>query len=256
MFIDTHTHLYVDAFDEDRDDVIKECISSSIDKLLLPNIDVQSISRLLTLAKSYPKTCYPMMGLHPCSVNSNFENDLEIIKKVLDENKFIAVGEIGIDLYWEKSTLSFQEEAFAIQIEWAKKKKLPIVIHARESYDEIFKVLDKYNDENLSGVFHCFTGTKNQANQIINYGNFKLGIGGVVTFKNGGLDNTLKDVAIEQIVLETDSPYLSPSPFRSKRNKSPYLIYIAEKLSEIYNCRLDEIANQTTKNALEIFKLD
>ena len=256
MFIDTHTHLYVDAFDEDRDDVIKECISSSIDKLLLPNIDVQSISRLLTLAKSYPKTCYPMMGLHPCSVNSNFENDLEIIKKALDENKFIAVGEIGIDLYWEKSTLSFQEEAFAIQIEWAKKKKLPIVIHARESYDEIFKVLDKYNDENLSGVFHCFTGTKNQANQIINYGNFKLGIGGVVTFKNGGLDNTLKDVAIEQIVLETDSPYLSPSPFRSKRNKSPYLIYIAEKLSEIYNCRLDEIANQTTKNALEIFKLD
>lgn len=256
MFIDTHTHLYVDAFDEDRDDVIKECISSSIDKLLLPNIDVQSISRLLTLAKSYPKTCYPMMGLHPCSVNSNFENDLEIIKKALDENKFIAVGEIGIDLYWEKSTLSFQEEAFAIQIEWAKKKKLPIVIHARESYDEIFKVLDKYNDENLSGVFHCFTGTKNQANQIINYGNFKLGIGGVVTFKNGGLDNTLKDVAIEQIVLETDSPYLSPSPFRGKRNKSPYLIYIAEKLSEIYNCRLDEIANQTTKNALEIFKLD
>jgi TatD DNase family protein len=256
MFIDTHTHLYVDAFDEDRDDVIKECISSSIDKLLLPNIDVQSIPRLLTLAKSYPKTCYPMMGLHPCSVNSNFENDLEIIKKVLDENKFIAVGEIGIDLYWEKSTLSFQEEAFAIQIEWAKKKKLPIVIHARESYDEIFKVLDKYNDENLSGVFHCFTGTKNQANQIINYGNFKLGIGGVVTFKNGGLDNTLKDVAIEQIVLETDSPYLSPSPFRGKRNKSPYLIYIAEKLSEIYNCRLDEIANQTTKNALEIFKLD
>lgn len=256
MFIDTHTHLYVDAFDEDRDDVIKECISSSIDKLLLPNIDVQSIPRLLTLAKSYPKTCYPMMGLHPCSVNSNFENDLEIIKKALDENKFIAVGEIGIDLYWEKSTLSFQEEAFAIQIEWAKKKKLPIVIHARESYDEIFKVLDKYNDENLSGVFHCFTGTKNQANQIINYGNFKLGIGGVVTFKNGGLDNTLKDVAIEQIVLETDSPYLSPSPFRGKRNKSPYLIYIAEKLSEIYNCRLDEIANQTTKNALEIFKLD
>ena len=256
MFIDTHTHLYVDAFDEDRDDVIKECISSSIDKLLLPNIDVQSIPRLLTLAKSYPKTCYPMMGLHPCSVNSNFENDLEIIKKALDENNFIAVGEIGIDLYWDKSTLSFQEEAFAIQIEWAKKKKLPIVIHARESYDEIFKVLDKYNDENLSGVFHCFTGTKNQANQIINYGNFKLGIGGVVTFKNGGLDNTLKDVAIEQIVLETDSPYLSPSPFRGKRNKSPYLIYIAEKLSEIYNCRLDEIANQTTKNALEIFKLD
>ena len=202
MFIDTHTHLYVDAFDEDRDDVIKECISSSIDKLLLPNIDVQSIPRLLTLAKSYPKTCYPMMGLHPCSVNSNFENDLEIIKKALDENKFIAVGEIGIDLYWEKSTLSFQEEAFAIQIEWAKKKKLPIVIHARESYDEIFKVLDKYNDENLSGVFHCFTGTKNQANQIINYGNFKLGIGGVVTFKNGGLDNTLKDVAIE-----LDCPY-------------------------------------------------
>lgn len=256
MFIDTHTHLYVDAFDEDRDDVIKECISSSIDKLLLPNIDVQSIARLLTLAKSYPKICFPMMGLHPCSVNSNFENDLEIIKKALDENNFIAVGEIGIDLYWDKSTLSFQEEAFAIQIEWAKKRKLPIVIHARDSYDEIFKVLNKYNDENLSGVFHCFTGTKDQANQILNFGNFKLGIGGVATFKNGGLNNTLKGISMEHIVLETDSPYLSPTPFRGKRNKSPYLIHIAEKLSEIYNCRLDEIANQTTKNALEIFKLD
>jgi TatD DNase family protein len=256
MFIDTHTHLYVDAFDEDRDDIIKECFSNSINKLLLPNIDVKSISPLLTLSKSYPGVCYPMMGLHPCSVNSNFEKDLEIIKKTLGENNFIAVGEIGIDLYWDKSTLSFQEEAFAIQIEWAKKKKLPIVIHARESYDEIFKVLNKYNDENLSGVFHCFSGDKAQAHQVINYGNFKLGIGGVATFKNGGLDKTLKDIAIEHIILETDSPYLSPSPFRGKRNKSPYLIYIAEKLSEIYNCKIDEIANQTTKNALEIFTLD
>ena len=256
MLIDTHTHLYVDSFDEDRDDVIKECISNSINKLLLPNIDIQSITRLLDLAKSYPKICFPMMGLHPCSVNSNFENDLEIIKKALDENKFIAVGEIGIDLYWDKSTLTFQEEAFAIQIEWAKKRKLPIVIHARESYDEIFKVLNKCNDENLSGVFHCFTGNLKQAEQIINYGNFKLGIGGVATFKNGGLDKTLKGIPMEQIVLETDAPYLSPVPFRGKRNKSPYLIYIAEKLSEIYDCKINEIANQTTKNALEIFKLD
>lgn len=256
MLIDTHTHLYVDSFDEDRDDVIKECISNSINKLLLPNIDIQSITRLLDLAKSYPKICFPMMGLHPCSVNSNFENDLEIIKKALDENKFIAVGEIGIDLYWDKSTLTFQEEAFAIQIEWAKKRKLPIVIHARESYDEIFKVLNKCNDENLSGVFHCFTGNPKQAEQIINYGNFKLGIGGVATFKNGGLDKTLKGIPMEQIVLETDAPYLSPVPFRGKRNKSPYLIYIAEKLSEIYDCKINEIANQTTKNALEIFKLD
>lgn len=256
MLIDTHTHLYVDSFDEDRDDVIKECISNSINKLLLPNIDIQSITRLLNLAKSYPKICFPMMGLHPCSVNSNFENDLEIIKKALDENKFIAVGEIGIDLYWDKSTLTFQEEAFAIQIEWAKKRKLPIVIHARESYDEIFKVLNKCNDENLSGVFHCFTGNPKQAEQIINYGNFKLGIGGVATFKNGGLDKTLKGIPMEQIVLETDAPYLSPVPFRGKRNKSPYLIYIAEKLSEIYDCKINEIANQTTKNALEIFKLD
>jgi len=256
MFIDTHTHLYVDAFDEDRDDVIKECLSNSIAKLLLPNIDVDSISSLLALSKAYPKICYPMMGLHPCSVDSNYEKALETIKNTLDQGNFISVGEIGIDLYWDKSTLHFQEESFAIQIAWAKEKKLPIVIHARESYDEIFKIIDKLNDDNLSGIFHCFTGNHKQAEQIINYGNFKLGIGGVATFKNGGLDNTLKGISMKHIVLETDAPYLSPVPFRGKRNKSPYLIYIAEKLAEIYGCKINEIANQTTKNALEIFKLD
>lgn len=256
MFIDTHTHLYVDVFDVDRNEIIKECLSNSIDKLLLPNIDVDSISPLLALSKAYPKTCYPMMGLHPCSVDSNYEKELETIKNTLDQGDFIAVGEIGIDLYWDKSTLHFQEESFATQIAWAKEKKLPIVVHARESYDEIFKIIDKLNDDNLSGIFHCFTGNHKQAEQIINYGNFKLGIGGVATFKNGGLDNTLKGIPIEHIVLETDAPYLSPVPFRGKRNKSPYLIYIAEKLSEIYGCKINEIANQTTKNALEIFKLD
>ena len=256
MFIDTHTHLYIEEFNEDRDVVIKECLSNSIHKLLLPNIDLNSISSLLKLSNLFPKTCFPMMGLHPCSVNSNYENDLISIKKTLDENDFIAVGEIGIDLYWDKSTLEIQEDAFATQINWAKEKKLPIVIHARESYNEIFNVLDKMNDNNLSGVFHCFTGNQKQAEKIIDYGNFKLGIGGVVTFKNGGLDKTLKNISLENLVLETDSPYLSPSPFRGKRNKSPYLIYIAEKLSEIYNCKINEIAEQTTKNALEIFNLD
>ncbi len=256
MFIDTHTHLYVDAFDEDRKEVIQECLSNSINKLLLPNIDIESIPSLLSLSKAYPKICYPMMGLHPCSVNLNYKKDLNTIKESLDKGGFIAVGEIGIDLYWDKSTLAIQEESFAIQIEWAKEKNLPIVIHARESYDEIFKVLNTLNDNNLSGIFHCFTGNNEQAEQIINYGDFKLGIGGVATFKNSGLGKTLKDISLKHIVLETDSPYLSPTPFRGKRNKSPYLIYIAEKLSEIYDCKIDEIARQTTKNALEIFTLD
>jgi len=197
-----------------------------------------------------------MMGLHPCSVKKGFENELSIIKNHLFNGKYSAVGEIGIDLYWDKSTLPMQQIAFKEQITWAKELNLPIVIHARESYQEIFDVIDEVHDNNLKGVFHCFSGNLDQAKKIINYGTFKLGIGGVVTFKNAGLDKTLKEISLEHLVLETDSPYLTPTPHRGKRNESSYLKLIAEKLVEIYNCNFDEIAETTTENAKIIFKLD
>ena len=185
-----------------------------------------------------------------------FENELSVIKNHLFNGNYTAVGEIGIDLYWDKSTLPMQLIAFKEQITWAKKLNLPIVIHARESYEEIFDVIDEVHDNNLKGVFHCFSGDLDQAKKIINYGTFKLGIGGVVAFKNAGLDKTLKEISLEHLVLETDSPYLTPTPYRGKRNESSYLKLIAEKLVEIYNCNFDEIAETTTENAKIIFKLD
>jgi TatD DNase family protein len=255
MFIDTHTHLYLPEFKAEIHALILSCIEQKIEKLFLPNIDKSTIDDLLSLSAKYPTVCYPMMGLHPCSVKENYSDELKAIEKSFDKNKYIAVGEIGIDLYWDSSTLAIQKEAFITQINWAKKWKLPVVIHARNSFDEIFEVLDEYNDDTLSGVFHCFTGDELQAKKIIAYNNFKLGIGGVVTFKNAGLDNALSNIELKHLVLETDSPYLSPVPFRGKRNESTNLIYIAEKLATIYNCSLDKIAIETTKNALDVFKL-
>lgn len=255
MLIDTHTHLYLSDFTSDIDSIITTCRNQNIEKFFLPNIDSSTVNDLLQLAANYPAVCYPMMGLHPCSVKENYKEELSKIEAELSSNKFIAIGEIGIDLYWDKSTLEIQKEAFITQINWAKKCSLPIVIHARDSFDEIFEVLDRHNDENLSGIFHCFTGNEDQANKIIAYKGFKLGIGGVVTFKNAGLDKTLQSIALKHLVLETDAPYLSPAPFRGKKNTSENLIYIAEKLASVYSCSLEKIANQTTKNALEIFKL-
>ena len=256
-FIDTHAHLYSNKFTEDKNDVINNAIQSGVLKMLLPNISSEYTDSMLELCKKFPENCFPMMGLHPCDVKiESMVKELLHVEEMLQKEKFIAVGEIGLDLYWDKSTLDLQKEAFRFQIELAKKHKLPIAIHVRDSFSEAIEIVEELNDENFSGVFHCFTGDHKQAEQIINYGNFKLGIGGVATFKNGGLDNTLKEISMEHIVLETDAPYLSPVPFRGKRNKSPYLIYIAEKLSEIYGCKINEIANKTTKNALEIFKLD
>ena len=255
MLIDTHTHLYLSDFTSDIDSIITTCRNQNIEKFFLPNIDSSTVNDLLQLAANYPAVCYPMMGLHPCSVKENYKEELSKIEAELSSNKFIAIGEIGIDLYWDKSTLEIQKEAFITQINWAKKWSLPIVIHARDSFDEIFEVLDRHNDEKLSGIFHCFTGNEDQANKIIAYKGFKLGIGGVVTFKNAGLDKTLQSIALKHLVLETDAPYLSPVPFRGKKNTSENLIYIAEKLASVYSCSLEKIANQTTKNALEIFKL-
>lgn len=255
-FIDTHTHLYSSQFDEDRDEIVLDCIEKGISKLLLPNIDLTSIDGMMYLVEKYPNTCYPMLGLHPCSVDKHVDDTLEKLEVYLTENhKFIAVGEIGIDLYWDKTFLIQQIKAFEIQINWAKKYNLPIVIHARDSFDQIFEVLDRLNDEQLRGVFHCFTGDLNQAKKVLSYGGFKLGVGGVVTFKKSGLDEVLKNISLEHLILETDSPYLAPTPYRGKRNESTYIPLIAQKLSSIYGISEEEIGSITTQNALNLFKL-
>jgi TatD DNase family protein len=253
VYIDTHTHIYLQDFDEDRKEIISECINCSVDKLLLPNIDKSSIIDVIKICEVHKDICYPMVGLHPCYVNDSYEDDLNYLKPFIKSIKPVAIGEIGIDLYWEKSNLEIQRKAFIAQINWAKEFKLPIVIHARDSYNEIFEVLDLLNDENLKGVFHCFSSTLEDADRIIDYGGFKLGIGGVVTFKNCGLDKVVKNVDIKNIVLETDSPYLTPTPFRGTRNKSSYIPIIANKLSDIYEISSEEIGNITSKNAKEIF---
>jgi TatD DNase family protein len=253
ILTDTHAHLYASQFDEDRDEMIQRAFDSEIKRIFLPNIDVSSIEPMLKLAETYKGHCSPMIGLHPCSVDGQFEKTLEETEKALANHKFYAIGEIGIDLYWDKTTLPEQQTAFKIQVEWAKKLGLPIVIHCRDSFNEITEMLDKLNDESLSGIFHCFTGSLEQAEKIIGYGNFKLGVGGIVTFKNGGLAEVLPGIPLEHIVLETDAPYLSPNPYRGKRNESAYLIQIAEKLAGIYQRPLEEIAEITTQNSREIF---
>jgi len=252
-FIDTHAHLYAKEFNDDRDEMIKRAIDKGVTKLLLPNIGLSSIEEMEKLVENYPGICYSMMGVHPCDVEKDWKTQLDKIKTYYQKGKHIAIGEIGIDLYWDTSLQKEQTECFQAQIQWAKEEKLPIVIHCRNSFDEIFEVLNRENDDQLYGVFHCFTGTKEQAEKIINYKGFKLGIGGVVTFKNSGLDKVLEDVDLEHLVLETDAPYLSPSPYRGKRNESAYIPLIAEKLAEIYNVEVEEIAKITTKNALEVF---
>lgn len=251
--IDTHTHLYSTEFDTDRDLIIQNAIDAGVSKMFLPNVDLDSISGMHELVKKFSGHCYPMMGLHPCSVKENWESDLVVIKSWLDKGNYCAVGEIGIDLYWDKSTLEFQKKAFRQQIEWAKEKKLPIVIHVREAFDETFEIVDELNDENLTGVFHCFSGNLDQANHILNYGGFKLGIGGVVTFKNGGLDKVLPHIDLESLVLETDSPYLAPVPHRGKRNESSYIRIVAEKLAELKGVSFETIDEITSRNALALF---
>ena len=251
--IDTHTHLFSTEFEADQDLVIDQAVQLGVSKMLMPNVDCETIESMHRVAEKYPGVCFPMMGLHPCSVKENWEDELAIIKTWLDNRSYCAVGEIGIDLYWDKTTLSFQQKAFRQQIQWAKEKNLPVVIHVREAFDETFEIVDELNDENLSGVFHCFTGNIDQANHILSYGNFKLGIGGVVTFKNGGLDKVLPDIDLRHLVLETDSPYLAPVPHRGKRNESAYLGIIAKKLAEIKGISLEEVELTTTQNALALF---
>lgn len=256
FFVDTHTHLYSEAFDSDRSEMVQRALSNGVEHLFLPNIDVDSIQPMYALCSEFPKNCFPMMGLHPGSVDQNWEANLSVIKDRLFHNKHIAVGEIGMDLYWDKTFIEEQKQAFRLQVNWAKELNLPIVIHARDAFDEIFSILDELNDEKLTGVFHCFTGTVEQAKHIQSYGGFKYGIGGVVTYKKSDLSEVLKTMSLSDLILETDSPYLPPVPHRGKRNESAYLTFVAEKLSDIFEVSIEKIAEVTTKNAMELFRPD
>lgn len=255
MFVDTHTHLFVEAFNEDRSEIVQKAINSGVEKMLLPNIDIDTIDAMNDLVKEFPNNCFPMMGLHPGSIKEDWKERLEVIRKSLFEGKYIAVGEIGMDLYWDKTFVNEQAEAFRMQVEWAKELGLPIVIHAREAFEPIFEILDEINDESLTGVFHCFTGTVEQANHVLSYGGFKLGIGGVLTYKKAALDKVLENVDLKHLILETDSPYLPPVPYRGKRNESSYILHIAEKLTDVYNVPLSEVEEMTTASAQELFQL-
>ena len=252
MFVDTHTHLYSEEFIADIDVALKKAIDAGVEKFFLPNIDSSSIDVMHALCEKYPRHCFPMMGLHPCSVKENYKKELAIAYKYLQNRKYTAVGEIGIDLYWDKIFYKEQVEAFEQQINWALEFNLPIVIHCRNSFDEIFEVLCSFK-KLPKGIFHCFSGNAEQAQKIINKTNFKLGIGGVVTFKNSGLDKAIENVDLKHLVLETDSPYLAPMPYRGKRNESAYIPLIAAKIAEVKKCSLLEIAIATTANAKEIF---
>ncbi|MEO0526688.1 MAG: TatD family hydrolase [Bacteroidota bacterium] len=252
ILTDTHTHLYSEAFDEDRDKVIKNAIANAVERFFVPAIDSTYTRSMLRLEEAYPKHIFLMMGLHPTHVKENYEEELEHVSQMLRQREFYAIGEIGIDLYWDKTFFEQQRKAFKFQIRLAKKYKLPIVIHCREAFDEIFEVLEEEKGNDLFGIFHCFTGTLEQARKAISYG-MKLGIGGVVTFKNGKIDTFLNNIDIGHIVLETDSPYLAPVPYRGKRNESAYLINVLEKLSIIYNKDKEEIAAITTQNSKDVF---
>ncbi len=249
---DTHTHLYSNEFDNDRNEMIQRAIDAGISRFFVPAIDSTFTQAMYDLEKAYPENIFLMMGLHPTHVKDNYLEEIQHIEEELAKRNFYAIGEIGIDLYWDKTHLPQQQAAFRKQIQLAKHYKLPIVIHCREAFDEIFEILDEEKSKDLFGVFHCFTGTYEQALQAISY-NMKLGIGGVVTFKNGKIDQFLNQIELKHIVLETDSPYLAPIPFRGKRNESSYLVNVVNKLSEIYMLPQEEIARITTENSIAIF---
>lgn len=249
---DTHTHLYSDDFKEDRLEMMQRAIDQKVTRFFVPAIDSSYYKAMVELEREYPKNVFLMMGLHPTSVKENVEEELHFVKKKIDERNFVAIGEIGIDLYWDKSLLAYQQKAFRTQIQWAKEKKLPIIIHCRDAFDEVFEVLEDEKGDDLFGIFHCFTGNYKQALKAISY-NMKLGIGGVVTFKNGKIDQFLHQIPLQHIVLETDSPYLAPTPYRGKRNESSYIVKVLGKLTDIYKKTPEEIAKITTQNSKEVF---
>jgi TatD DNase family protein len=253
-FIDTHSHLYSEQFKNDRTIAINEAIALGVDTILLPNISSKYTNNLLQLCNQFPENCFPMMGLHPCDVSEE-NSEMQHVEIELATNKYIAVGEIGLDLYWDKTKIEVQKRAFIHQIKLAKKYQIPIAIHVREAFDEAIEIVESLNDNTLRGVFHCFTGSIVEAKRVIDLKDFYLGIGGVVTFKNSGLDQTIKEISLKNLILETDSPYLAPVPFRGKRNESKYLTKIAEKIAEIKNMTIKEIAEITTANAKKLFHI-
>lgn len=253
MLIDTHTHMYSEQFDADRTEMIQRAIRNGVTRFYLPNIDLASVPGMHDLEKSFPDNCFAMMGLHPCSVAADWETVLATMKSYLEKRAYVAIGEIGIDLYWDKSTLAIQQAAFRMQVQWAKAMNLPIVIHARDSFPEIYAILDEENDARLKGIFHCFTGNVADVKKIDAYGGFLFGIGGVVTYKTSELPTVIPAIPRDKLVLETDAPYLPPVPYRGKRNESSYLVHTAEKVAEILELPLSELAALTTENATRLF---
>lgn len=250
--IDTHTHLYVKEFSDDLIDVIKRAENEGVQKFYLPAIDSSEINAMFSLENQFPGKCIAMAGLHPCSVKEIFREELAIVEKLLSERKFAAIGETGLDFYWDKTFTKEQYESLQIQAEWALQYQIPLVLHTRDAMQETIDVIASYKGKGLKGIFHCFSGTLQNAKDIIDLG-FLLGIGGVITYKNSGLAEIIKEIDLDYIVLETDAPYLTPVPFRGKRNESSYLKYIAQKIADIKNIFVEEVAEQTTKNAVKIF---
>ncbi|MCK5078938.1 MAG: TatD family hydrolase [Bacteroidales bacterium] len=255
ILIDTHTHLYLNAFDDDREAMVERAIASGVKYMFLPNIDSGSVSGMNALCERFPENCFPLMGLHPTSVKENFRDELAQVEKLLDEQIYYGVGETGIDLYWDKTYYREQVEAFNRQIDLALEHELPLVIHARESFTEIFRVLENRDISGLRGVFHCFTGKLEEAERAIKLG-FMLGIGGVLTYKNSGLDHVVAELGTEHLILETDAPYLPPVPHRGKRNESAYIIHVADKLAEVLGSTAKKVAETTTRNACTLFNLN
>lgn len=255
LFIDTHTHLYLSEFDTDRENAVRRAIAGGVKTMLLPNIDSTSWKPMLDLCTQFPSNCFAMAGLHPTSADpGNVEDELAEVTMQLETGNYIAVGEIGIDLYWDKTHLALQEEIFRYQVQLAKKYNLPVAIHVRKSFDEVWRILKPETGSGLRGVFHCFPGDEMQARRVIDAG-FLLGIGGVITFKNSGLQKVVAAVGPEQIILETDAPFLAPAPFRGKRNEPAYIPIIAEKVAELCGISIEDVSDITTRNAKRLFKL-
>jgi len=252
--IDTHSHIYSEEFDSDRAEVIARAKAAGVTKIILPNVDSESLPRMLQLESEYPGYCFAAIGLHPTSVKENYAEELAIVKKELERREYVAIGEIGIDLYWDKSFLKEQIQVFVQQIEWALEYNLPVIIHVRDSFRETMDVLEQFRGKGLEGVFHSFTGTIDQATEIIDFGGFYIGINGIVTFKNSGLDAVVQQIDPRYLLLETDAPYLTPAPFRGKRNESEYLTLVATKLANTFNMNFNQLTKITTENAYKLFK--